>query len=382
VFSSHIHSDHCHPRTLALLKDQIGQVLLPAERPGLRARYEGLGFRDIRLLENGRTLRLADDLDVTSFWSDPVDSVLVVQSGGTVVLHQNDCVLDDATTRRIGERFRIDYAFMCYTASGDLYPLVLDRAPAELEELVRAREEEAFRSALARIDAWAPAAVVPYAMALAYFQPDQLRLNGYGRFVPQEFCDRLRAARPEAEAFVLQPGDVLDTTTEKIARAGAVDRWGADAGEYVANVAEYAHAHAGELPGFAYGDPAAAAPRLARHVETRLRTQPIPHHWRRKRFAVHVVGDSPHARVTLTVDPDARTVEATALATPPTLEVTMPASIADVIVAGGYDPFMLLYSYRVTFRGRGPVDLSPRKEAELYCLFFLTLFAPEALNQI
>ncbi len=372
VFSSHLHSDHSHPRTLARLKAQIRRVVLPAERPALVQRYRTLGFEDITLLDNGKTVRLDDDLEVTCLWSDPVDSVLVIRSGDVVVMHQNDCHLSDELVRHIGQRFRIDYAFLCYTMAQDLYPLLLERPASELEELTRHREEAHFLYNLRCVDAWEPRVVVPYSMTMTYFDPAQQHLNGYGRLVPAEFCERVRRLRPDVRAVVAHPGDIIDAATGDLREARGPHRWGANLGEYLANIDAYVRAAGSPLPSFDAGVAAATAPRFRAFLQDRLDHQPLVLALSPGReFAFHVVGAGGD-RETFGVDLDTRRVTTGERLAPAFLEFTLPARIAELLIAGEVDPFEILFSYRVKCRYSGR-RLAAQEESNLIVLLFVAL---------
>ena len=379
VFSSHIHADHCHPLTLARLKPQIGRVLLPAERPALQARYAQLGFEDITLLENGQTRRLADDFAVTCFWSDPVDSVLVIESGGTVVVHQNDTRLDDSVIKQIGDRFQIDYAFLCYTMAQDLFPLLLNRPEEELHSLVRDREEAHLAYNVRCVEAWRPRVVVPYSMTMTYFDPMQQHLNGHGRFVPAEFCDRIKARRPEQSTFVIHPGDVIDTATQQLHPADGPYRWGTTLSEYLANIATYVRDAGPGLPRFVAGDASMTAPRLVTLLRERLLHKAIPSFCAGREVALHIVGDGDASADAISINFDARSVDVGPRRGPALLEFTLPASVGDAFLSGSYDPFEILFSLRVKCRYNG-APLSAREESNLLIIMFVTLLAPEAMD--
>jgi ABC-type transport system involved in multi-copper enzyme maturation permease subunit len=59
--------------------------------------------------------KLNDDLSVTCFWSDPVDSILVAEMGGRTLIHMNDCRPTEDLMREVGKRFSVDYLFLLYT---------------------------------------------------------------------------------------------------------------------------------------------------------------------------------------------------------------------------------------------------------------------------
>jgi hypothetical protein len=378
VFSSHEHHDHCHPETLARLADRITTVVLPADRPVLEARYRDLGFRDLVFLENRTPRALGAGLTVTSYWDDPIDSALVVEMDGKVVLHANDCKLEPATLADIARRTPVDYAFLCSTSTQELFPLILPRPPAELFALAAEREEAFFESELARIDALRPRVVLPYSYTASYVEAGQLHLNGYGRITPPLYRERLRARLPDVDCWVLQPGDVIDTQAHAIRPIREANLWGRDLPEFRANLAAYSRDLQDRLPRFDAGDAAVCDAPLRRHLEARL-ARGIPE----KRIfdlldgAVAIVVEGTAGSRRLVVDVGAGTLSSREAG----LSIHMPAALMQSMLAGAYDPFMILYTYRVTFapgRALARLALTPDKEYLLYMAVVLSLFMDDA----
>ena len=375
VFSSHEHHDHCHPQTLARLRDRVRTVLLPAERPNLAARYLELGFPDIRYLENRRPVALAGGLEVVCIWDDPVDSMLLVRMGGKTILHANDCLAEPRTYAEIARRGAVDYAFICSTSIQQLYPLLLPLGEAELDAAATAREDEFFDGQIPRIDALGARVVIPYSYTASYLAPGQVHLNGIGRLTPTMFRERLRARRPRVECWSLQPGDVIDAGANRVRPVRDRDLWGRDLAEFRANVAEHARAVAAELPPFDAGDPETCADAVRRHLEERV-AGGVPHAgffaFLDRAVVLHLGGN--RATRSFRVDLARRAV--TEAAGPALLEITVPASLMESMLAGAYDPFMILYTYRIAFRAHPSLAarLGPGQQFIIYLGAFLTLF--------
>ena len=382
VYSSHEHHDHCHPQTLARLKNQIETVLLPAERPELEARYRRLGFRSIVFLENRKPVALGEGLEVTSYWDDPIDTCLLVKMEGKVVLHVNDSWPRPETLMDIAAACPVDYAFFCSTSAQDLYPLLLSLPASQLEELARAREEGFFAAQLQRIDALGPRVVIPYSYTAAYVQPDQIHLNGYSRLTPCLFRDRLKAHRPEVECWPLQPGDVIDTHSNTVTPLRTENLWGRDLPEFLENIREYSRSIQGSLPTFDFGEPESSREKLREHLQQRLE-HGVPYStfyaYLKGLVAIHVLGNT--RTESSLVDLNRKAVSPWSrgrLDLPvPQLEISIPASLMESMLAGAYDPFMILYTYRVSFTAHESVKqvgFSPLQEFRLYVGAFLTLF--------
>jgi L-ascorbate metabolism protein UlaG (beta-lactamase superfamily) len=376
VFSSHIHTDHSHPGTLALLRDRTGCALIPAQRPALEERYRSSGFREVRLLENGKTESLRADLRVTCFWSDPVDSVLVVEAEGATCLHVNDCMLSDQALGEIGERFRIDYAFLVYTSAQQLYPLFLPLPEDELRRRIEEREEAFFDLQSHVIERIRPRAVVPYAYAIGYFNADQLHLNGYGRDMPAGFAERMRERFPDVATHILAPGDVLDAATGEVAPAPGGERWSNTADDYSAALSAYASRTS--LQGFQRGSCRAIEERLSEYLRRRI-LQPATPELARRGVSLTVKGDDGERRWTL--DLPRRAID------PPDLpsqvvDIEMPASVAAELLDGPDDLIPPLYSYRIRMRKNFSAAMDPQEEIGLYTAVIIGLFAPHRVGQI
>ena len=374
VFSSHEHHDHCHPETLEVLRPRIGTVLLPADRPPLAERYRELGFRDLVFLENRRPLDLGGGLEVTCYWDDPIDSMLLVRAGGTSFLHANDCRPDPATLRDIARRGRVDYGFLCSTSVQELFPLILPRPTDELERLAQAREEAFFEDSVARIEALAPRVVIPYSYTATYVELPQLHLNTRGRLTPSTFRRRLAERLPAQACWVLQPGDVIEPAADRIRPVRAENLWGETLDEFKKNLVVWACAIQPELPRFDPGDLDDGDAALRAHLEARLRDG-VPHAGLYASLgdavAIDVVGRSGRRRHLVDLRRRAEPPE-------PGLIIEIPASLVATMLSGTYDPFMILYTYKVRFRPHPRLALEPAQEYLLYLGVMLTLFMDRA----
>jgi UDP-MurNAc hydroxylase len=367
VYSSHIHLDHSHPETLEVLKDKIGTVLLPSRRPSLERRYRDLGFDDIILLENGKPQALRGGIEVTSYWSDPVDSALVVRMDGITVLHQNDCVLDTDTINEIAKRYAIDYAFIWYTSSQSLCPLLLPRTEAELDRLAQAREDTNFLRQVECVDILKPKVVAPYSMTMTYVNADQIWLNGIGRLTPVTFKERLAALRPEQRCIVVQPGDIVDTESDTVRPYRDSNLWGTDLRSYLDNIAEYARNEPSIDQAFICGDLEAVDAQVHAHFRKRFETQ-FAQHLQGQVIALTLRGDA--GERSYFIDTQGKKL-ITDLAEAnrrgqPLLKVTMPAVAFLWLISKKWDPFHILFCRRIEFDFSHPLSMTPDDETLLY----------------
>ena len=382
LFSSHEHHDHCHPQTLAKLRDQVETVLLPAERPDLEARFREVGFSTIRLLQNRKPMVLEGGLELTCYWDDPVDTMLLAKLDGTVILHANDCWASLPTLSSIARSCPVDYAFFCSTSAQDLYPLLLPRPAEELDQLAKGREDKFFEVAIQRIDALRPRVVIPYSYTATYLSPDQVHLNGYSRLTPSTFQSRLKARRPTVECWSLEPGDVIEPQSGSVRRIREVSLWGRDLQEYLENVRRYSDSICNELPPFEYGEPDACEQAVRERLQIRL-DEGVPYasfySCLNNAVIIHVVGKSRTSSFLVnvankTVTPWAGDREISPV---PLLDIHIPASLMEIMLSGAYDPFMILYTYRVVFQPHAllkELRFSAIQEYSLYMGVILTLF--------
>jgi hypothetical protein len=376
LFSSHDHDDHCDVNTLRIIRDRVKTALIPEERAKLLGRYRFLGYADVRCLKNGVTERLNDELALTCFWSDPVDSLLVVEMAGKTLIHLNDCHPTEELVRRVRERFSIDYLFLLYTGAQELlYPLMLDEPPAEIERRCREKEDVVFAERLRIIDGIAPRVVVPYSMTMAYIQPDQQWINEAYRLTPPLFAERLAQVRPEQRCWSLEPGDVIDTSDDTIARYRPESLWGKDLAEYARNLAAYSRSAVadGSIDLFTAGEPELCDAPWRAFLEKRMQ-RPLTAMLEDRRLLFHVAGAT-RTRAYL-ADFGKRTVEAYEPAQAPAdadFEITLPPFLAMVTTTGMVDGFSLVHSHRIRFKRNAPLP-RPMTEVEevgflanLYC---------------
>lgn len=385
LFSSHEHHDHCHPQTIERLVGQVGTVLLPAERPDLEARFRDAGFSKIRLLENRKPVTLEEGVELTCYWDDPVDTILLVKVDGIIVLHANDCAIHPLTLAAISWRCTVDYAFLCSTSTQDLYPLLVPRPAEELNELAKTREDDFFEVSIERIDALQARVVLPYSYTATYLSPDQVHINGYSRLTPTTYQSRLKERRPSVECWALEPGDVIECETHSVRRIRSESLWGADLPEYMENVRRYSESIRAVLPAFDPGEPDSCLDAVRARLQARL-DEGVPHSsfysCLNDAVVIHLIGKTRTASLMLNVSTKTVTTW-----TPPEpgeavshgLEIDFPASLMEILLAGAYDPFMILYTYRVFFRPQPTLKalgLTARQEYSLYMGVILTLFMP------
>jgi UDP-MurNAc hydroxylase len=381
VYSSHKHLDHSHPETLRQLKNQVETVLLPAERPELEARYRDIGYRDIILLGNGETLKLKEGIEVASYWDDPVDSVLLVKMDGKTVLHQNDCVgLKPKTLAKIAEIFSIDYAFLLYTATFNLYPLMLPRSEPELCRMTLEKEKALLDYQFDVINSLKPKKVIPYSMTVIYFQPDQIHLNGYCRITPPLFSNILKDVYPDGQCWVIQPGDIIDTKLDTVINFHSKNFWGENLESFLQNITDYSTLNEKHLSRFDFGEPKKYEDLFINYIQNRF-SLPFISFLNRKVIAIQIVGNT--SKIDYILDLKNKKIcglnlKEEALSTNYFLEIIMPATILELFLLRKCEKYImsisLSYTNRVYFRFNNPPKISPQNEIKAYILSLVSIF--------
>jgi hypothetical protein len=350
VYSSHIHVDHSHPETLKQLKNHVDTVLLPAERPDLEKRYRDIGYDKIILLNNGETLKLNSTLEVTSYWDDPVDTILLVKIKDKVILHQNDCLLTPETLVKIANKFNIDYAFLLYTNFANHQPTLLYGSPEEISSQVVLDEESFLQSQINLINILQPKNIIPYSMTLSYCQPDQIHLNGYQRMTPTIFKRQLLTHLPTARCWILQPGDIIDLELDLVNHLNPKNLWGEDLQEYLHNISEYIRQE--NITKFDFGNAEKYREEIINYLQSRL-TSPVPAIFVNKIIAIDVIGDERNVIFTMDCKQQKVFVNDSQLLEHQDnyfVKLSIPANILKQLITQKFDESLLdflLYSNRV-----------------------------------
>ncbi|MEW5854350.1 MAG: MBL fold metallo-hydrolase [Myxococcota bacterium] len=373
VYCSHFHSDHSHPRTLALLRDRIRTLVIPAGRRALLSRLKKLGFQDVVELEDEAPVTLHGFTLTSYLHPNDVDSALIAQAEGQAVLHANDCVLSSETLARMRAATPIDVAFMPHTMVQDLYPLLLPRGREVLRRLGAVREAQARQLLGDGVAALRPKLLVPYAYGIAYLNEDQLELNTVGRTLPAQFLAEVQARLPEQRGALMRPGDVVDVASLDIVRGSCARDWGATEEEYLAALRAFAAEGGAGTQRPSFGEPEECEALLRRHFAHRLWLG-LPSLLRRQVVSFHVVGET--RRKTWSYDFAAKAL-VEGIPRPPVLEITLPASSITNMLEhpAEYDPFMALYSHRISFRSPLAGVGSAESEVAAYEETFVLLFS-------
>ncbi|MDP3938097.1 MAG: MBL fold metallo-hydrolase [Deltaproteobacteria bacterium] len=212
IYLTHEHWDHCHYPSLRRFPRDTTILLARTTVPRMRDNAEGLGFKNIVELPHGRPLRLAPDLEVTSYQFGVVnDSALVVGNGRTTLLNLNDSKMRGAPLRWILRRHGpIDFLFQSHSnASG--YPYCYtseDAAEVRVRDRSDYIEEFAYVGSTIR-----PRYAIPFASNHCYLHKDTIEFNSL-IVSPIEVQEHYNTCKiPDSSCVVMTSGDSWDESS-------------------------------------------------------------------------------------------------------------------------------------------------------------------------
>jgi Beta-lactamase superfamily domain len=171
LWISHWHSDHLHEETLMALAKRAPEIQVLANVStnfSMIERMRAFGFRSIIPIHERRQLRLSDDVAVTRFPTAGIDNMLVVKAGKFTIANYNDCNLPRMALRAIIRQVGpIGLLLTNFNHAAKL----LERQPDEVVKQDLAAE------LVAKIDAFRPAVVIPFASHHYYRSPFSLDQN-------------------------------------------------------------------------------------------------------------------------------------------------------------------------------------------------------------
>lgn len=384
VYCSHIHDDHCHEHTMKLLRNKIDTILLPAGKSDLEKKIRSYGFDKFIFLENEVTLSLPEGIQLTCY-HDPnkVDSALMIESEGLVILDQNDCRLDLDGFRRMAARFSVDYAFFPHRGNQGLYPFLLPRSETILQKLSYECEYKELEYFAECIKILRPKYLIPYSFTVFYSNDDQLRFNGYFRTRPSDFNAFMQREIPGQKCLEILPGDYFTGISGELhyVSTNKENLWGTSLDDFLELGKKYCQSLPSSRRSFDYGNLQNIDTQLQSYLEERL-CLPLPDYYQREMVVLHVV-DSLRQKKSYYIDAINKTVSSSITEGFPFLEITIPASLIACFLDKKYDSFMILYSYRIEFLCHTLMfmNLTPQEECYFYVRAVLALFDTELFSQ-
>ena len=168
IYVSHIHPDHCSEKTLSKIKKNIPIFIHKYHSPFLKIKLEKSGFKVIEI-ENGKTLNLSKNLNLTIYAADncdphlcykftgcanflkkggsqQIDSMAVINNNKYSILNTNDCPyeLSSSVLNEIKKNFnKIDVLLTGFGGAGP-YPQCFENFTLKEKEIEAKKKEVNF----------------------------------------------------------------------------------------------------------------------------------------------------------------------------------------------------------------------------------------------
>ena len=187
IYISHVHPDHCSPKTLSKLNKNIPILIHNFSEKFLKKNIENLGFKVIELENNERTL-LKENLYIniiaadncnpeicgkslgcgeleSEFRATQIDSMAVIDNGKQVIVNTNDCPFEIAenTAKIIKNDYKnIDLLLVGYTGASS-YPQCFNFEKKDMNVEKIKKTEKRLGNALSYVEIFNPRCFMPFA---------------------------------------------------------------------------------------------------------------------------------------------------------------------------------------------------------------------------
>lgn len=221
ILISHGHEDHLNEPTLALFPKNA-KVFYPYSFFGGAKEYiESMGFADVEECVTFKKYRVSDRTEVT-FIINSHDSIMVIESGGKVVINANDALhsspekVIDFYLDEIKQRWpKVDVLF-CGFGGASYFPNTMHVAGKDDYETSLTREQLFAHNFCRVVKGLRPAVAVPFAADFCLIDDEQRWINE-ARFPRAKMADYYRRhfAEPGFEPQItdMYSGDMLDETS-------------------------------------------------------------------------------------------------------------------------------------------------------------------------
>lgn len=218
ILISHGHEDHLHEATLKNLPKEK-RVFYPYSFFGGAKEYvESLGFEDVKECVTFKKYKISDETDVT-FIINSHDSLMVIESGGEVLINVNDALhtspekIIDFYIEQIKECWqKIDYVF-CGFGGASYFPNAMHLAGKDDYAIAIAREQLFAHNFCRVVNGLKPKIAVPFAADFALLSDNQRWIND-ARFPRNKMADYYRKHFAESgyepKIFDMYSGDTLE----------------------------------------------------------------------------------------------------------------------------------------------------------------------------
>lgn len=215
---SHGHEDHLHEATLKTLPKET-RIFYPYSFFGGAKEYiESLGFADVSECVTFKTYKISEQTEIT-FIINSHDSVMVIESGGKVLVNVNDALhaspekIIDYYVKEITAKWqKIDYVF-CGFGGASYFPNAMHLSGKDDYEIAIAREQLFAHNFCRVVKGLRPRVAVPFAADFALLADDQRWIND-ARFprakMAEYYKQHFAEAGYEPQIFDMYSGDRLE----------------------------------------------------------------------------------------------------------------------------------------------------------------------------
>ncbi len=253
LYISHIHPDHFHLPTLALLPKTIPVYIGAYRRKGFRDAIARLGFPVIECPFQEPVAIPGTDFEIAILEHDYLenaayDSALVVRTPAWTLFNNNDAVLAPEKYDWVRRHYDVDYAFLGFSPAS-FYPLCFDMDEAEKQRLMDEAAERRFADFVQAAQRLQPRIAIPFASGARFLQ-DGARWKNISFNAASDAVRRVEAVGLRGEA--MGPGDRI-TADDRFERVQP-PRSKADE---LADAEHYARTHASYISMLSPPDPPA-----------------------------------------------------------------------------------------------------------------------------
>ena len=229
IYISHIHPDHCDPRTLVRLKNKnVPVIILKGQEDFLKKRLATCGFLNIIELKDKETKEIAPGVYVTMYSAftpsafvedaevpNVIDSSIVACDGKTTIFNANDNMpTKDACNGVLEAHKEITVALLPYSGVGP-YPSSYDHLTIEEKKIAAEEKKKKYLNRfLENVQTLKPKLTVPCAGQMILGGRQSYKNDVLG--IPSVLKAKTLLDENNFPSVVLEEGDVLDSETFQV----------------------------------------------------------------------------------------------------------------------------------------------------------------------